>query len=604
MAEPIVTVQTPNFYGPAQSFGLTNRYDYKGLDPELALAERAADQRQLIANAILNQSSVPRRGKMVGRLYQRAHWAEGLGQLGEAAAGMYLSNKIQDARKDAEEKSQTGQAAELAAYRQAIDPRAATESEMVPNVRGINSDNVAQAMMEQLGVQPSQPVPSQKGPFAVAPMSGQYAQFNQPAPPTQLRASVDPAAQAQADAQAAAQAAYASDPNAGGYNMKNAPEAVMNPAPAPAASVTPSEVPSVDLAQQLGMLERPAQAAFTPTPQQERAAVAALRTSQYAANREYGKDEMTRLRDEQAQRIHDAERAQDQALHLTERGQDQEWKQKDLDRQYAEITQRKNHDKGMLDQAKERGLITDKQHQEQMAQLERNFKQSVLQFNQTFAATAQERKAVHQEKKDSIPYKAAIRTLDAERSAVQAMSGQEEDLRRFSALNKGVVTGPMMGHVPAFSADRASMEQIEAKFVMGPQLRQGSISNFEREYIKQSNPSTNTVREANEANIKIRLGAIATAKEQLDFREGWVDEHSSLTGADKVWNRYVEANPRYRINKKTGVLEENSDRQTWDAWVPSSASSPSNPTTPAGSEQTNVDEAQKKAVNDVLKKYK
>lgn len=105
MTDPIVTMQTPNLYGPAQSFGLTNRYDYKGLDPELALAERAADQRQLIANAILNQSSVPRRGKMVGRLYQKAHWAEGLGQLGEAAAGMYLSNKIQSDRADAEKKS-------------------------------------------------------------------------------------------------------------------------------------------------------------------------------------------------------------------------------------------------------------------------------------------------------------------------------------------------------------------------------------------------------------------------------------------------------------------------------------------------------------------
>jgi len=105
MTDPIVTMQTPNLYGPAQSFGLTNRYDYKGLDPELALAERAADQRQLIANAILNQSSVPRRGKMVGRLYQKAHWAEGLGQLGEAAAGMYLSNKIQDDRAKAEKNS-------------------------------------------------------------------------------------------------------------------------------------------------------------------------------------------------------------------------------------------------------------------------------------------------------------------------------------------------------------------------------------------------------------------------------------------------------------------------------------------------------------------
>jgi len=293
MAEPTV-FQTPNLYGPAQSFGLTNRYDYKGLDPELALAERAADQRQLIANAILNQSSVPRRGKMVGRLYQKAHWAEGLGQLGEAAAGAWLSNKIQEDRAKAEEKSQTGQAAELAAYREAIDPRAATDAEMVPNIRGANAGKIAEAMLAQSGVAPL------KGQYAPqAPGAYQVAQFDQP------RAEVDPAVQAQAaaqaDEQAAAQAAYAVNPNAGGYNMNNAPEAVLNPAPAPAAMTRP-EVPSVDLAQQAGMLERPAQAAFTPTPQQERAAIAPLRTSQYAANREYGRDELTRLRDEQTQR--------------------------------------------------------------------------------------------------------------------------------------------------------------------------------------------------------------------------------------------------------------------------------------------------------------
>ena len=105
MTDPIVTMQTPNLYGPAQSFGLTNRYDYKGMDPELALAERAADQRQLIANAILNQSSVPRRGKMVGRMYQKAHWAEGLGQLGEAAAGALMINNIQNKRAEAERDS-------------------------------------------------------------------------------------------------------------------------------------------------------------------------------------------------------------------------------------------------------------------------------------------------------------------------------------------------------------------------------------------------------------------------------------------------------------------------------------------------------------------
>ena len=88
--------------GLRQIYGIQNRYDYGHLSPELAQAERKQDQRQLVANAIMQGALKPRQGKMVGRLYQKAHIGEGLGQIGEALIGGWMAGDIEDKRTAAE----------------------------------------------------------------------------------------------------------------------------------------------------------------------------------------------------------------------------------------------------------------------------------------------------------------------------------------------------------------------------------------------------------------------------------------------------------------------------------------------------------------------
>ena len=558
MAEPTV-FQTPNLYGPAQSFGLTNRYDYKGLDPELALAERAADQRQLIANAILNQSSVPRRGKMVGRLYQKAHWAEGLGQLGEAAAGMYLSNEIQKARKVAEETSQKGQAAELAAYREAIDPRAATDAEMVPNIRGANAGKIAEAMLAQSGVAPL------KGQYAPqAPGAYQVAQFDQP------RAEVDPAVQAQAaaqaDEQAAAQAAYAVNPNAGGYNMNNAPEAVLNPAPAPAAMTRP-EVPSVDLAQQAGMLERPAQAAFTPTPQQERAAIAALRTSQFSRNRELGKEEFERVNQESLQRRHDAERAQDQALHLTERGQDEA---------YRSAT---------------------------AAETARFHKAEELYKTNTAAETVTHNRNIEKAGKDQV---AILAETARHNRATEENTRLREARAAYNAEHK---TLPMYAQ-KSFVEIKGNMRLVDDAINLASGKAVGTAKGDTSATGIKSYLPESALQRVDPAGVSTRAALANISSMVIHDRAGTAQSAGEMARLKPFIPNSTDDQATI-IKKLQGFRTMYSSMQTElrDFYegngykVPSSASSPSNPTPPAGGKQTAVDSNQDPVISELVKKY-
>ena len=113
-------------------YGLTGRFDYKGLEPQHALAERRLDQRQLIANALMNQSAVPRRGKMAGRLYQPASWTEGAGQLGEALAGVLLARNIDRDREQAQADATARITAAYQKFHEGTSPTPAFTAETVP----------------------------------------------------------------------------------------------------------------------------------------------------------------------------------------------------------------------------------------------------------------------------------------------------------------------------------------------------------------------------------------------------------------------------------------------------------------------------------------
>ena len=129
--------------GINQYYGIQNRNNYDHLSQELAKEYRAQDQRQLIANAIMSQSLKPRQGKMVGRLYQKAHIGEGLGQIGEALIGGWMQNDITKQRNAAEEANKASVAKTLSDYAEAIKPGPSTYKihEYKPEVAG-NLDEV------------------------------------------------------------------------------------------------------------------------------------------------------------------------------------------------------------------------------------------------------------------------------------------------------------------------------------------------------------------------------------------------------------------------------------------------------------------------------
>lgn len=109
--------------GLRQMYGLQNRYDYSHLSPELAQAERTQDQRQLMANAIMQGALKPRQGKMVGRLYQKAHIGEGLGQIGEALIGGMMQRDIAEKREEAGKAEQQRVADAILKYKEGTEGR-------------------------------------------------------------------------------------------------------------------------------------------------------------------------------------------------------------------------------------------------------------------------------------------------------------------------------------------------------------------------------------------------------------------------------------------------------------------------------------------------
>lgn len=84
--------------------GMTNinsvgsNYGMTGLPPDVALEEQALNRKQQIANLLLQRGLQGAQGQMAGRFYVPPSWAQGLAQLGSAAAGATLSSDIDSQR--------------------------------------------------------------------------------------------------------------------------------------------------------------------------------------------------------------------------------------------------------------------------------------------------------------------------------------------------------------------------------------------------------------------------------------------------------------------------------------------------------------------------
>ncbi len=95
-----------------------------GLPPALALEEQALNRRQQLANVLMQKSLQPAQGQMAGRFYVPPTWAQGLSQLGSAAAGVGLNVANDYKRQDIADESQNIMSQAMQKYRQSLEPAA------------------------------------------------------------------------------------------------------------------------------------------------------------------------------------------------------------------------------------------------------------------------------------------------------------------------------------------------------------------------------------------------------------------------------------------------------------------------------------------------
>jgi len=162
-------------------------------------------------------------------------------------------------------------------------------------------------------------------------------------------------------------------------------------------------------------------------------------------------------------------------------------------------------------------------------------------------------------------YNSGLKALERDDKDIAAASAVEQAAKEWLALNEKVSTGPIAGRRPiSFDDDYQRLQQLES-FLAANNFKpgQGAISNFERDLIKGSGPTTTKNKGANTDTAKIMIGAAQNARERADYREWFFQNKGNILGADRAWNDYIEKNPRYVKDEKSGRVVENTKRADW-----------------------------------------
>ncbi|MES2958514.1 MAG: hypothetical protein V4792_10010 [Pseudomonadota bacterium] len=140
---------------------------------------------------------------------------------------------------------------------------------------------------------------------------------------------------------------------------------------------------------------------------------------------------------------------------------------------------------------------------------------------------------------------------------------------RFIELNKKVGTGSIIDRfgptraAQGMGADYSEMEAITAR--LAPAMREpgsGSTSDFDG---KQFERATVGVDKPAKANENIAKGLIARAQQSqdyADFRNTYLEQNGTLSGADRYWKQYADSNPIFDP-KAAGSFELNKGRKPW-----------------------------------------
>jgi len=176
-----------------------------------------------------------------------------------------------------------------------------------------------------------------------------------------------------------------------------------------------------------------------------------------------------------------------------------------------------------------------------------------------------ERKARELSPEQKITYNAGVKEIGKEEASLTATNQVAQALKRFQELNDEVTTGRVSGMRPAILQPKLQELQQLQNWLQVNNFKpgQGQISNFERSLMKGAGPQVTNDKEANDSIIAIQLGGMQTAKERLDFKEDYIEKNKKLLGADEKWNKYVEENPRFVKDEKTGKIVKNENRKSW-----------------------------------------
>lgn len=153
-------------------------------------------------------------------------------------------------------------------------------------------------------------------------------------------------------------------------------------------------------------------------------------------------------------------------------------------------------------------------------------------------------------------YETGLSMLQKEGEQAAGLSDAEGLYKRWLDLNKVVNTGPIAGRrAVSFDKNYQELKQLESKLATSDfKPGQGQISNFERQLFKESGPNTTNDSKTNENIVGLRLGAIQNTKDRLNFKQWFLQQNGSLMGADKQWQDYLDANPRFVTDDKRNVV--------------------------------------------------
>lgn len=170
-------------------------------------------------------------------------------------------------------------------------------------------------------------------------------------------------------------------------------------------------------------------------------------------------------------------------------------------------------------------------------------------------------------------YDMGLKELQKDEGQIQQAAALEQAYKEWQALNAKVTTGRVAGYMPAIGdADRQRLQQLENYLSMNNfKPGQGSMSNMERSLIRQSGPSVMNDKEANDDIVNVGLGAVQNMKDRANFREAYLQMRGNLLGADQAWQDYLDANPRFTRDEKSGRVVPNENRAEWQAWFSGNA---------------------------------